>query len=56
MDNPDMTVIFIMNGVTGITGTDEHTMKNFIANKKRQLALRAGEAQGSGPQQRRRIS
>ncbi|CAM9825805.1 unnamed protein product, partial [Hapterophycus canaliculatus] len=56
MDNPDMTVIFIMNGVTSITGTDDHTMRNFIAAKKRQLAQKAGEAQRSGPQQRRRIT
>lgn len=53
MDDPDMTVIFIMNGPNCITGTDDHIMRNFIAAKKRQLALEAGDAQGGG--QRRRI-
>lgn len=53
MDHPDMTVIFIMNGPNCITGTDDHVMRNFIAAKKRQLALEAGDAQGGG--QRRRI-
>lgn len=59
MDHKDMTVIFIMNGPNCITGTDDHTMKNFIEAKrrlqKRQRDLRAavGQAQGSPPQRRR---
>ncbi|CBJ32112.1 conserved unknown protein [Ectocarpus siliculosus] len=56
MDNDDITVIVIMNGVNTIKGTEEHSMQKFIAAKKRQRALKDGDAQGNGPQQRRRIS
>lgn len=54
MDHKDVTVIFIMNGPNCITGTDDHTMKNFIAAKKRKNARENADAQGT-PQQRRRI-
>ncbi|CAN0020643.1 unnamed protein product [Ectocarpus fasciculatus] len=56
MDNDDITIIVIYNGVNTIKGTEEHSMKKLIAAKKRQLALMNGDAQGNGPQQRRRIS
>lgn len=55
MDNEDMTIIVIMNGPTCITGTDDHTMKKFIAAKKRQLGMEARDAQGRSPKQPRRI-
>lgn len=42
MDNDDVTVVFIMNGVKCIDGGADHSMANFIKAKKRQLAREAG--------------
>ncbi|CAM9443801.1 unnamed protein product [Ectocarpus sp. 6 AP-2014] len=58
MDNDGMTIVVLMNGPNNNTkGTEEHSIKNFIAAKKRQRALREDlDAQGNGPRQRRRIS
>lgn len=46
MDNDDVTVIVVMNGINAIAGTEQHTMRNFIEAKKRQLALTAGDDEG----------
>ncbi|CAB1098975.1 unnamed protein product [Ectocarpus sp. CCAP 1310/34] len=48
MENDDVTIIVIMNGVNTIKGTEEHSMKNLIAAKKRQRALRDLGAQENG--------
>lgn len=61
MDHKDMTVVFIMNGPNCITGTDDHTMQNFIEAKrrlKRRLLLENGAGPGAegSPPQRRRIA
>lgn len=57
MDNDDVTIIVIMNGINAFKGTPEHSMKNFIAAKKRQLALQGVDVDGAGaPKRLRRIT
>ncbi|CAN0485546.1 unnamed protein product [Ectocarpus sp. 12 AP-2014] len=43
MGNDDMTIVVIMNGPNDTKGTEEHSMKNFIAAKKRQGPRPSGE-------------
>lgn len=52
MDNEDVTVVIVMNGVNALAGTQDHTMAKFIAAKKRQLGLR--EDDGPAPKEPRR--
>lgn len=55
MDNDDVTIIVIMNGKNIMNGTSEHSMRNFINAKKRQLAMQAGMENGDPPKQLRTV-
>lgn len=53
MDNEDVNIVLIFNGAHAIHGRAEHTMKEFIASKKRQLTLQKGDPTGSAAKQPR---
>lgn len=46
MDNDDVTIVIIMNGVNCVMGTDALRMSKFIAAKKRQLGQAGGQGKG----------
>ena len=55
MDNDDVTIIVIFNGKNTFNGRAEHSMKQFINAKKRQLAQQAGREEGGPPKQLRTV-
>ena len=49
IDNEDVTVIVIMNGMNVFRGKPEHSMKRFIQAKKRALEEGGGQGSSSKP-------
>lgn len=53
MDNDDVTVIVIMNGVNVFGGRPEHSMNHFIQAKRRQREEEERDGRRSSPKQPR---
>lgn len=49
MDNDDVTVVVVMNGVNVFGGKPEHSMKHFIQAKRRQREKEDNDGRRSSP-------